>query len=52
VDKNKVYLVYCRSGARSTKAVAAMKKAGFKKIFHYSAGIIGWRKDALPLVKD
>ena len=52
LDKNKIYLVYCRSGRRSAKAVAEMKEEGFKKIFHYSFGIIGWRKDALPLAKD
>lgn len=32
LDKNATYFVYCRSGNRSSQAVAAMKKIGFTHV--------------------
>ena len=43
LDKNKSYLVYCKSGNRSTKAVAVMEANGFKKLFNLAGGITGWQ---------
>ena len=40
-DKEKTYLVYCRSGARSKAATGLMKQSGFKKIYEVSGGILG-----------
>lgn len=42
LDKNKTYLVYCRSGARSSNASAMMIEAGFSKVYNLSGGILGW----------
>ena len=44
LDKNKTYLVHCRSGKRSTKAVGIMEKNGFKDIFHMDGGYLAWKK--------
>lgn len=42
LDKSKTYLVYCRSGARSSRAANAMIEAGFNVVFNLTGGIMGW----------
>lgn len=49
LDRGKAYLVYCRSGNRSTKAVQAMERLGFRSVSHMVEGILGWQKKGLPL---
>lgn len=44
LDRNKTYLVYCRAGNRSIKAVEKMRELGFKHIAHMQTGIEGWNK--------
>ncbi|MCF7845523.1 MAG: rhodanese-like domain-containing protein [Candidatus Pacebacteria bacterium] len=44
LDKEKVYMVYCRVGNRSQAAVSVMKNTGFKKIYHLKDGILEWEK--------
>jgi rhodanese-related sulfurtransferase len=51
LDKTKTYLVYCRTGNRSGRALQLMKNSGFGKIYHLSAGIMDWASHKLPLVK-
>ena len=51
LDKTKTYLVYCRTGNRSGRALLLMEKQGFGKIFHLQAGIMDWAYQKLPLVK-
>ncbi len=50
LDTSKTYLVYCRSGARSAKTLALMKKLAFKKVYNMQGGIIDWHRQQLPLV--
>ncbi len=43
LDKSKNYLVYCRSGARSSKACKIMEEKGFKgSLYNLAMGITGW----------
>ena len=42
LDKNKKYLLYCKSGRRSGKALEMMKNMGFKKVYHLQGGITDW----------
>ena len=44
LDRGKSYLVYCRSGNRSAKAVEAMEQMEFPKVYHMREGMIGWEK--------
>lgn len=48
LDRGKTYLVYCRTGNRSGKAVKVMKELGFHDIHHLSGGIVKWKEDGLP----
>ena len=50
LNKNKKYLVYCRSGHRSSNAVKIMLKLGFTDIHNLSGGIRKWKREGLPLV--
>lgn len=43
LDRGKKYLVYCRTGKRSLKAVDQMKEMGFVNITHIKDGIIAWK---------
>lgn len=42
LDKSKTYLVYCRSGARSSNASGYMIKNGFTNVYNLNGGILGW----------
>jgi len=49
LDRGKSYLVYCRTGNRSARAVQAMERLGFRSIYHKNQGILGWQQKKLPL---
>jgi len=49
LDRGKTYLVYCRTGNRSVKAIQAMERLGFRSVYHLYEGIVGWQKKGLPL---
>ena len=42
LDKDKTYLVYCRSGVRSVKALNIMCESGFSKLFNLQGGYMAW----------
>ncbi len=44
MDKDKTYLIYCRSGGRSRRAMGIMESMGFKNIYDLSGGYLGWSK--------
>lgn len=49
LDKSKTYLLYCRTGNKTRKAGAAMKKAGFKKVIMLDGGITSWKAQGKPI---
>ena len=51
LDKNKTYLIYCRSGRRSAGALSIMEELNFTKIYHMSGGILEWTTEELPETK-
>ena len=51
LDRSKTYIVYCRSGRRSSKAVGIMATKGFKNLYNVSDGFLGWNKNGLPFEK-
>ncbi|MBI5550325.1 MAG: rhodanese-like domain-containing protein [Desulfobacterales bacterium] len=50
LDRGKTYLVYCRSGNRSKKALKIFDELGFTQIYHLSGGILDWTAKAYKLV--
>lgn len=51
LNKNKTYLLYCRSGSRTRKAADQMQKAGFKKVYMLEGGITAWNEAEKPIEK-
>ncbi|MFP6881875.1 MAG: rhodanese-like domain-containing protein [Roseibacillus sp.] len=51
LDRNKAYLVHCRSGGRSTNSLGVWKKLGFKRVYHLDGGFLAWQKAKLPVEK-
>ncbi|MFQ5627312.1 MAG: rhodanese-like domain-containing protein [bacterium] len=52
LDKNKTYLLHCRSGNRSGQALKVFQELGFKKIIHINRGMLDWQASGLPVVKE
>ncbi|MDX5337636.1 MAG: rhodanese-like domain-containing protein [Cyclobacteriaceae bacterium] len=51
LNKNKTYLLYCRSGSRTRRAADQMQKAGFKKVYMLEGGITAWKEAGKPIEK-
>jgi rhodanese-related sulfurtransferase len=51
LDKNKTYLIYCRTGRRSGDTLNVMKRLNFKKVYRILGDIVRWKAEKLPLVK-
>ena len=49
LDRGKTYLVYCRTGNRSARAIQVMKRLGFQSLYHMAEGILRWQKMGFPL---
>jgi rhodanese-related sulfurtransferase len=52
LDPNKAYLVHCRSGSRSSRAVEVLRDLGFEKVYHMSGGMLAWQEAGLPTVTE
>ena len=48
LDPKARIVVHCKSGARSLKAIALLRQAGFTDLTNLSGGILGWIKDVDP----
>lgn len=51
LDKSTPYIVHCKGGGRSTKALSVLAELGFTDITHLDGGLDGWKKAKLPLTK-
>jgi rhodanese-related sulfurtransferase len=51
LDKEKKFLIYCRSGNRSARSLEIFKKLKFQKIYHMANGISTWNSEGFPVVK-
>jgi molybdopterin/thiamine biosynthesis adenylyltransferase/rhodanese-related sulfurtransferase len=48
VDRSRPVVVYCRSGARSARAVALLRGAGLSRTYNLAGGILAWARDVDP----
>lgn len=51
LDTNQVVYVYCRSGARSSRAAKLLSNAGFDKVYNLNGGILSWQNEGESTVK-
>ena len=51
IPKYKDIITYCASGERSSIVASILKANGFKSVYNYLPGIVGWREARLELEK-
>lgn len=49
LDRDREYVVYCRSGNRSAQATALMAEQGFTAVNDIEGGILAWEAAGLPV---
>ena len=49
LDKNDPYVMYCRTGNRSSDAVKTMKDLGFVEVYEIDGGIVNWYDSGFPI---
>lgn len=52
LNNQKVYLLHCRSGSRSAKALEKMKMKVFKEVYEMEGGILAWISDSLSTTEE
>jgi rhodanese-related sulfurtransferase len=50
LDRNKIYLIYCQSGSRSTQAFNFMQSLHFRDLYNMTGGFGSWKANDLPYV--
>ena len=51
LERNAMYIVYCRSGRRSLDVAEKMEKLGFFHVYDLEGGILQWTKQGFALEK-
>lgn len=51
-DPDVPYVLYCRSGNRSSQARSIMADLGFQSVEDVEGGILGWQQASLPVVTE
>lgn len=49
LDKTATYVVYCRSGNRTSQAIPIMRDLGFQVVYEVDGGIVNWANAGFPL---
>jgi rhodanese-related sulfurtransferase len=52
LDKNKIYLIYCKSGVRGGYFMDKMRDSGFKGAYNVLGGFVAWKISKLPLTSE
>ncbi|MFI4945123.1 MAG: molybdopterin-synthase adenylyltransferase MoeB [Burkholderiales bacterium] len=50
LDTARTYVVHCKSGVRSAKAIGQLRRVGFKRLLNLKGGILAWSKEVDPSV--
>lgn len=51
LERNRTYLIYCQTGARSAAASKILAELGLRNIYNMTGGITDWQAAGLPVVK-
>jgi rhodanese-related sulfurtransferase len=49
--KDRLLVLYCEDGNRSTSLTRQLHASGFTKVFNVRGGLASWRADGLPLAR-
>ncbi|HUL78363.1 MAG TPA: ubiquitin-like small modifier protein 1 [Vicinamibacteria bacterium] len=47
-DSSHTYVLHCKSGARSAKAVGVLRGAGFRRLLNLRGGVLAWAREVDP----
>jgi adenylyltransferase/sulfurtransferase len=47
-DSSRTYVLHCKSGVRSAKAVALLRNAGFRRLLNLRGGVMAWAREVDP----
>jgi rhodanese-related sulfurtransferase len=50
LDRDKAYLIYCRTGVRSARVLLLMRSLGFRELYNLTNGIEQWQKEGYEVV--
>ena len=48
-DKDKPIVVYCQTGARSSRVAGILAKNGYSQVYNLAGGITAWQNAGLPV---
>jgi adenylyltransferase/sulfurtransferase len=48
MQKGEELVLYCRSGARSDRAVRFLRRQGYPKVYNLRGGMLAWREEVDP----
>lgn len=51
-DKEKTYLVYCKTGGRGAVSSCDLKKLGYKNVYNLKGGFNAWSNSGEPVEKE
>jgi len=49
--RSRPLILYCNRGETAAKGIAALKKAGFEKLYNLRGGLYDWEKDGYPITR-
>lgn len=49
LDKEKTYLIYCRTDRRTGESLSIMRELGFVEVYNMDGGINSWKAEGFPL---
>lgn len=52
LDRDDAYLLYCRTGIRSARALLLMSSLGFLELYNLTKGIEQWKREGYEVVLD
>ena len=52
LDKSKTYLIYCQNGKLSGNCLQTMKELGFNNFHLLKYGLLSWKLDNRPTIKE
>ena len=47
-DSSRTYVMQCKVGVRSAKAIGQLQQAGFKRLLNLRGGVTAWARDVDP----
>lgn len=51
LDKEKTYLIYCRTDRRTGESLSIMRELGFVEVYNMDGGINSWKAEGFPTVE-